>query len=123
MDIAGHNLFTGPGLSGDQDRGVGGCNLVGQLDHPLGCGIAVNDAGAFFGNGFQNRSNQFRIRRQGNVFLGPGADGGSGGLRVSTVHAAGNDGRIDPLRQQGLTQALYIQAHVDQDDISPFAIA
>ncbi len=83
----------------------------------------MNDAGAFFGDGFQNRSNQFRIWGQGDVFLGPGANGGSGGLGIGAIHATGDDGRIDTLRQQGLAQAFNVQAHVDQDDIGPFTIA
>ena len=64
----------------------------------------------------QDGGDQFRIRRQGDVFLGTGLDGADRGLAV-VADAASDDGKGDAFAFQRGDQARDVGVHVDHDQV------
>ncbi len=78
----GQHFLAGAGRAGDQHAGLGRCNLVGHLHGRCHFRVLEDQRMLVFGDGFEYSGDQFRIRRQGHVFPGPGADRPDCGLGV-----------------------------------------
>ena len=77
-------------------RGVARRDLQRELDHPRHGVVAIDQVARIVGDGGEHGGDQFRVRRQRDVFLGAGMDGGDGGAGVGGG-AAGDDRRVDVL--------------------------
>ncbi len=94
MDIARQDFLAGAGFAGDHHGGIGAGDLLRQLDD-LGHGlVAVDQVTGIVGDGGQHRGDQFRIRRQRDVFFGTGVNRGDCGTGI-VGDAAGDDRHVD----------------------------
>jgi len=80
VHVARHDFLADAAFAGDQDRGVGAGDLVGQLHHRLHGRIAGDHRPVVVGDGGQHRGDQLGFGRKRDEFLGPGADGVGGAL-------------------------------------------
>ena len=122
VQVAGQHFFAGAAFAGDQHAGVRGGDLIGQFEGGGHHRVGVNDGALVLAYGGQNGGDQFGVRRQGDVLLGAGADGGLGGLGVG-VDAAGDHRCVDALGFHRLQQAWRRQPHVDHHQIGAASIA
>ena len=120
MQVPRHHFLTRARGPGDQDAGFGRRDLVGHLDQIAHARVGIDDVARFFGNGLKDRRDQFRVRRHGYVFLGPGLDRADRGLAVG-ADAAGDDGQNDPLAFQRRHQPGDVGLNVDHDQVGALA--
>ena len=120
MDVTGEDFLAGAALAGDQDRGVGGGHLIGELDdagHQL---VAHHEVAAFLRHRGEHGGDQVGVGRQGDVFLGAGADGADRGAGV-VGDAAGDHGDVDQFDLELLDQIADVEADVDHQEIGALA--
>ena len=120
VDVAGDHLLTRTAFAGDQDGGVGGRHLVGELQHGLHGRIAHHHRAVVVGHGGENRGDQLGVRRQGNELLGPGADR-RGGLGRLGADPAGHHRHPDALGLVGCDQGGDVEVIVHQQQVGPLA--
>ena len=96
VDVARQHLLAGAGFAGDQHRGVGGGDLLRELDHLRHRLVAIDQFAGVVGDGGEHGRDQLRIGRQRDVFLGAGVDRGDRGAGV-VLDAAGDDRHVDVL--------------------------
>ena len=120
VHMAGNDFLACAGFAGDQDRSIGRCHLFRQLHHGGHGFIAVDQVAALFRHGRQNRRNHVRIRRQRDIFLGAGPDGGHScaGIRI---RPAGNDRHMNALVRKPCNQRADVQLHLDHQQIGATA--
>ena len=122
MDIARQHLLAGAGFAGDHHGGVGAGDLLRQLDHLGHRLVAVNEVAGIVGDGGEHRGDQFRIRRQRDVFLGAGVDRGH--RRAGVVgDAAGDDRHVNVLGLEPHHQIADVEGDVDQQQVGALAAA
>jgi hypothetical protein len=116
VDIARHDFLADAAFAGDQDRGVRGGDLVGELHHFRHRRVARHHRLVVIADGGEHGGDQFGVGRQGDEFLGPGADrlGGGGRRRVD---AAGDHGDADALGLVGLDQAGDVELEIDHQQV------
>src|SRR5690606_24121020 len=110
------DFLAGAALAGDEDGGVGAGDLVGHAHDALHGRVAEQEFGAFAGHGGNDGGDQFGIGRQGDIFLGAGADGVDGGGGIG-FDAAGDHGDGNALGIKGGDQPGNVHHHVDQQQI------
>ena len=116
MQIARQNFLAGAAFAGDQHRGVGAGDLLGELDHARHGVVAVDHIAAVIGDGGQHRRDQLRIGRQRDVFLGAGMDGAHRGAGI-VGHAAGDDRHVDAFGIEPVDQVADVQIDVDEQQV------
>src|SRR6202020_3570597 len=82
VDITRQHFLAGAGLAGDHDGSVRTRDLLGEFDD-LGHGVvAIDEVARVIGDRSEYGGDQFRIRRQRNIFLGAGVDRGDRGAGI-----------------------------------------
>ncbi len=120
VHVAGQHLLAGAGFAGDHHRGIGASDLLCQLDD-LGHGVvAVDQIAGIVGHCGQHRGDQFRIRRQRDVFLGAGVDGGNRGAGI-VGDAAGDDRHMDVFDLQPHHQVADVEGDIHQQQVRALA--
>ena len=117
MDIPRHHFLADATFAGDQDRGVGGGDLVGErldLHHRR---VLRDEWAIIIGNSRKHSGDQFGIGRQRDEFAGAGADGGGGG-GGGGGDAAGDDGGDNALTFHGCNQRHDVFVNIDHDNVS-----
>ena len=109
-----------PEFAGDQHGCLARRHLLGELDHARHGIVAINQFAAVVGDGREHGSDQFRIGRQRDVFLGAGLDGGDGGASVGRS-AARDYRRMDVLGFEPAHQLADIDGDVDHEQIGAAA--
>src|SRR5690606_19689555 len=95
-------------------------DLVGE-PHDAGHGrIAIEEIGSFARDGGDDGGDELGIGGQGDIFLGPGADGVDGGGGVG-LGAAGDDRNGDALVVERADEAGDIDHDVDQKQVGALA--
>ena len=120
VDVARQHLLAGAGFAGDQHGGVGGRDLLGELDHLRHRLVAVDQLARVVGDRRQHRRDQLRIGRQRDVFLGAGVDRGDRGARV-VGDAAGDDRHMDVLGLQADDERADVDCDVDHEQVGAAA--
>src|SRR6185503_19108424 len=116
VDIAGENFLTRAAFAGDQDGGFAAGNLVGQAEHRRHGFVFIDQLVGFVGHGRKNSGNQFRLGRQGKIFLGAGADGIHRPAGVG-ADAAGHDRSADAFGRQTAHQGSDFQADIAEHQV------
>ena len=80
----------------------------------------MDDGEVLFGDGFQHGGDKVGVRRQGDVFLGSGADCPDRRLGV-IANSAGDDGKGDVFALQGLDEISDIQRYIDHCQVGAIA--
>ncbi len=122
VDVARQHLLAGAALAGDQDRGVGGRDLVGELDDGLHRLVLEDELVALVGDGGEHGCDQLGVGRQRQVFLGAGADRVDGAARIG-ADATGHDRRADALAGQPAHQQADVERDVAEDEVGAVAAA
>ena len=115
-----HHFLAGAALAGDQDGGIGGGDLLGQLDDARHRRIAEQEVGALARHRRDDGGDQLGVGRQRDVFLGAGADGVDRGGGVG-LGAAGDDRDVDALGIERGDEAGDVDHHVDEQQIGTAA--
>ncbi len=96
VNEARQHFLAGAAFAGDQHRGIGGRDLLRELDDLRHRIVAIDHLAQVGGDGGEHRRDHLGVGRQRDVFLGAGADGGHG--RVGVIgDAAGDDRNVDVL--------------------------
>ena len=119
VHVTGEHFLAGAALAGDQDRRLRPRDLLGQLDDALHGLVAPHERAAVGGDRLEHRGNEVGVRRQRDVFLGAGLDGGDRGARVG-AGSAGDHRRADALGVERRDEVAHRQADVDHDEIGAF---
>ena len=120
MHVARQHLLAGAAFAGDQHRGVGGGDLLGELDHLRHRVVAIDHFAVVVGDGREHRRDQLGVGRQRDVFLGAGVDGVDRGARV-IGDAAGDDRHVDALGVEPRHQVADVEGDVDHQQIGAAA--
>ena len=116
VHIARQHLLAGARFAGNQHRCVARRDLQRQLHHPRHRVITINEIAGVVGDGSQHRGDQFRVRRQRNVFFGAGLNGGDRGAGVGRG-AAGDDRRMDMFGFQCAHQVADGDGDIDHQEV------
>src|SRR5690606_25503445 len=114
------DFLAGAALAGDEDGGVGAGDLVGHAHDALHGRVAEQEFGALARHGGDDGGDQFGIGRQGDIFLGAGADGVDGGGGVG-LDAAGDHRNGDALGFEPGDQPGNVHHDVDQQQVGALA--
>ena len=120
VEVLRHHLLAGAALAGDEDRGVGGRDLVGELDDAGHAWIAEQEVGALARDGRDDGGDQFGVGRERDVFLGAGADGVDGGGGIG-LGAAGDDRDVDALAVERGDEAGNVDHDIDKQQVGAAA--
>src|SRR5690606_28459361 len=116
VDVFGNDFLAGAALAGDEDGGVGASDLVGHAHDALHGRVAEQEFGALAGDGGDDGGDQLGIGRQGDIFLGAGADGVDGGGGIG-LDAAGHHRNGDALGFEPGDEAGNIHDDIDQQQV------
>ena len=116
VDVAGEDFLARSGVARDQDAGVASGNPVGQSKHLRGARIGEDQRVGFLGHGLEDRSDEFGIGRQRDVFLGARLDGAHRRLGVG-ADTVGDDRNADALVLERFDESRDVEFHVDHDEI------
>ena len=122
MQVAGDHLLADAAFACDQDRGLRRRDLFGHGHDGLHGRVLGNHRPVIIGHGRQNGSDQFGFWRQGDEFLGPGADSVGRTARVSS-DTAGNYGHMNMLGLIGRDQGGNIEIIIDHHQVCALASA
>ena len=103
MEIPGHDFLASTRFTGDQNAGIRFCNLIGEFHDFLHLFIAIDKGISLGGDSFKYGGDHFRVRGQGDIFFGAGANGFDRGVGI-VFRAAGDHRDMDVLRLQVLNQ-------------------
>ncbi len=120
MHVARQHLLAGARFAGDENRGLARRDLLGELDDAGHGVVAVDQFAAVVGDGGEHRGDQFRVRRQRDVFLGAGMDGRDRGARIGPG-AAGDDRHMDVLGLEPRHQIADIERDIDHQEVGAAA--
>ena len=116
VHVARQHFLAGAAFAGDQHRGVGRGDLLGELDHLRHRRVTPDHFARIGGDGGEHRRDQLRIGRQRDVFLGAGVDGVDSGARV-IGDAAGDDRHMDAFGVEALDEVADIERDVDHQQV------
>jgi len=116
VEVLGHHLLAGAALAGDEHRGVGRGDLVGELHHARHGRVAIKEVGRLAGDSGDHSGDQLGVGGQGDVFLGAGADG-IHGRRGVALGAAGDHGNDETLGLEPGDQPGNVHHYVDQHQV------
>ena len=122
MDVARQHFLADAAFAGDQDRGFGAGDLVGQLDHRAIASSRSTSSRDVVGDGRQDGGDQLGVGRQRDEFLGAGADGGDRGAGVG-ADAAGHHRDVDALGLEPHHQGADVEVDVDHQQVGALAAA
>jgi hypothetical protein len=122
MDIARQHFLAGARFARDHHRRIGAGDLLRQLDHLAHHLVAIDQVAAVIGDGGENGGDQFRIRRQGDVFFGAGMDRGDRGAGIGG-DAAGDDRYMDVFGFQPHHEVADVEGDIHQQEVCALAAA
>ena len=122
VEKARHHLLAGAALAGDQDAGVGRCELAGQRQHVEHARVLGDELTAALADRLQEGRDQVRIGRQGQELAGACPDRRHGQTRLG-VDAIGHDRQVDALGRHLVDQEADILADVDQQQLGTLPLA
>ena len=96
MQVVGEDLLAGARFAGNEDAGVAAGDLIGEFDDVGHGAVSVDQGVVFLGDRLEHRGDEVGIRRQRDIFLGPGTYRPHRQLRVG-ADAAGHDRNVDAL--------------------------
>ena len=117
VDVARHHLLAGAAFAGDQDRGVGRRDLVGEADHGLHRRVADDEVGLVVGDGGEDRGDQLGVGRQRDVFLGAGVDGGDRGRAHRCRRRRRRPATWMRSASSAATRSRDVERHVDHQQV------
>ena len=120
MHVARQHFLAGAGFAGDQHRGVGGRDLLRELDHLRHRLVAIDQLARVVGDGGEHGRDQLGVGRQRDVFLGAGMDGGDRGAGV-VGDAAGDDRHVDAFGLEPHHQVADVEGDVDHQQVGAAA--
>jgi hypothetical protein len=122
MHIFGDDFLAGAAFPGDENGGFRAGHLLGHLDDALHGRVAIEEIRGLARHCGDDGRNELGIGRQGDIFLGAGADGVDGGSGIG-LDAAGHDRNGDALGFEPGDQPGNVHHHVDQQQVGALAAA
>ncbi len=120
VDVAREHFLTRAALAGDEDRSLGGRDLLGETHDALHRRIAIDERVAVGRDRLQHRGDQLGIRGEGDVFLGAGLDRAYGRVGV-VADAASDDRNEDTLLLQAFDHPRDVELHIHHQQIGTLA--
>jgi hypothetical protein len=120
VNMPGDHFLARAAFAGDQHAGIGPGDLLGDAQDTGHCRILGDHLSLLGADHTENAGDQFRVRRQGKEFTGPGANRADGARRVG-IDPIGDDRQEDPLLAEQPDQVIDREIDVGEDQIRPGA--
>ena len=95
-------------------------DLQRELDHPRHGVVAIDQFARVIGDGREHGSNQFRVGRQRDIFLGAGMDRRDRGAGIG-CGAAGDNRSVDMLGFEPVDELANVERDIDHEQIGAAA--